>query len=367
MTDRREVCSFPNVVQRTLSDGGGQDLVYYMCVMPSDVAKTLTFVPVFEKSKNPILEEVTGTGPDEGYQRPGSRYRMKNFATYVEENPLSFVPPVVLSTRDNWKFESPDTGGTFGTLRCFGPAAIVDGQHRVGGHVHLYEADQVIRQIELAVVPGLTIEAEKKLFMDINDNAKNVVAGLRAILGGSDDVLVGRALLEEHDSPFRGRIKIAVLRPGQLFTMNAVEKNVGRTFSHGAFDKVSLDDKVDIMKDYWTRIADAFALEWEDIDKRASEKEYKLLETTGLIAFSLAAEDILGPNYDPMTRVMNWPQVEDNLNRLADSGQFDLRKDGHFEGLTGEVGGARIHRRIQNVLAASNDREDSHYEDLADE
>ena len=59
--------------------------------------------------------------------------------------------------------------------------------------------------------------------------------------------------------------------------------------------------------------------------------------------------------------------MEDDLCRLADSGQFDLRKDGHFEGLTGEVGGARIHRRIQNVLAANSDREDSHYEDLADE
>ena len=68
-----------------------------------------------------------------------------------------------------------------------------------------------------------------------------------------------------------------------------------------------------------------------------------------MIAFSHAAGDLLAPAYEPITRTVNWDQVEDNLRRMV--AFIDLRKGGAFEGLTGEVGGGRIHRRIQNVLA----------------
>ena len=46
---------------------------------------------------------------------------------------------------------------------------------------------------------------------------------------------------------------------------------------------------------------------------------------------------------------MNWDRTRDDLNRLAPA--LDLRKNGHFERITGEVGGGLIHKRIQNVLA----------------
>jgi DNA sulfur modification protein DndB len=355
------------VVRRTLSDDEGQVLEYYVAVMPSDLAKTLTFVPVFEGSKNPVLQEVVGSGEDEGYQRPGSRTRMTLFGDFLGKYPLSVTPGVVFSGRENWEFEPSDPDGDVGTLHCFGPAAIIDGQHRVGGYVHLYESDETVRPLEFILVPGLSLAEETKLFLDINNNQKSVISGLTAILSGSDQSLIGRALLEDDNSPLQGLISIAVKRPGHLFTMNAMTKNISRTFSHGAFEETSLDDKVDIMKDYWTRIADAFVDEWADSDKGARERVYKLCETTGLIAFSLAAQDILGPNYIPDSKIMNWPQVADDLRRLAEDPRFDLRKEGPFVGLTGEVGGAKIHRRIQMVLAAHGDSEDSHLEDLADE
>jgi len=359
------------VVRRVLSDDEGQVLEYYVFVIPSDLAKTLTFVPVFEGSNKPVLEEVVGTGDAEGYQRPGSRTRMRKFGEFLGSYPLSVVPAVVLSGRDNWEFEPSETGGDVGTLRCFGPAAIIDGQHRVGGYVHLYETDETVRPLEVMLVPGLSLADETKLFLDINNNQNSVVAGLTSILSGSDQAVIGRALLDDADSPLQGRISIALRKPGNLFTMNAMTTNISRTFSHGAFhdpaQEASLDDQLDIMKGYWTRICDTFVDEWADADKKPRERAFKLCETTGLIAFSHAAQDILGPNYDPVRRIMNWPQVEDALRSLEADPRLDLRKDGPFMGLTGEVGGAAIHKRIQLVLAAHGGSEDSHLEDLADE
>lgn len=358
MADRRVVASFVDVGRRSLTDGEGGTLTYYVGVMRSDVAKALTFVPVFEQAKSSYLNEVVGEAEDEGYQRPGSRTRMGHFATFLRGSPLSVIPAVVLSGRDQWEFEPSEANESLGVIHCYGPAAIIDGQHRVGGFVALYESDEDDRPVEFVMVPGLSLEAETKLFLDINTNQRNVVAGLTAVLGATEEASIGRAILDREDSPFCGRIAIAVRRPGHLFTMNAITRNVGRTFSHGAFEETRLDDKVEIMIDYWTRIADAFPEEWADAARRGvkgEEQQFKLCETTGLIAFSLAAQDILAPAYDPDSRTVNWAQVENSLSRLAPA--LDLRKNGNFEGLTGEVGGGRIHRRIQLRLASNSGAE----------
>ena len=82
------------------------------------------------------------------------------------------------------------------------------------------------------------------------------------------------------------------------------------------------------------------------------DQQYKLLELTGIIAFSLAAGDILGPNFDPDTLTMDWEQVRAVIEALAASGYLDLRKDGEFSAATGLVGGPRIHRKIQRALAS---------------
>jgi hypothetical protein len=38
------------------------------------------------------------------------------------------------------------------------------------------------------------------------------------------------------------------------------------------------------------------------------------------------------------------------LIRIVAASGLDLSKDGEFEGLTGEVGAARIHKKIQSML-----------------
>jgi DNA sulfur modification protein DndB len=310
--------------------------------MPSDKIKMLTYVPVLEQSKKTYLNEE----PADGYQRPGSAVRMRAFGEYVQENPLAVVPPIILSARGKWPFNEED-----GSLHVEAPATIIDGQHRAGGYAYLFEKDGIPRSVEFFLLPDLEREQETDEFLTINTTQKGVPKSLGVLLEANDDALVAEELRTRDDSPFKDRITRVVKKKGELFSLAAVARNVGRTFRHGAFEGVGLDEKVEIVLEYWTKIADAFPEEWQDIDRTQQDQQFKLLETTGLIAWSLAADDILGPAFDPETKTMNWDRVEASLGKISTPGALDWLKDGEFQGLTGEVGGARIHKKMQLLLA----------------
>lgn len=339
------IASLPNVVKRSIQDPTtGEEREYFVGTLRSDLAKALTFVPVREESKRTYLTERM----EDGYQRPGSATRMRIFATYLRDNPLSVVPPVILSGRNEWRFVGK---GDVGEIEVSGPAAIVDGQHRVGGFVCSFETDDRPRNIDFILLVGLTLKEEIDEFVAINNTQKGVPKSLTVLLENSDDANLALALDEDEGSPFHDRIAQVAKKSSDLFTLAAVAKNIGRTFAHGAFEGASIDTKLDLLVKYWDCIAAAFPDEWADMDSKSSERVYKLLETTGLIAWSLAAEDILGPAYDSSTATCNWAMVEARIARLAADGALDWRKDGEFQGLTGEVGGARIHRKMQALLA----------------
>lgn len=338
------IATISSVLRRQLVDtDSGDTREYYFGSIRSDLAKALTFVPVLEVSKRTHLMERT----EDGYQRAGSAARMNLFARYLREHPLAVVPPVVLSGRGNWRYK----GGDVGQLEVSDAAAIIDGQHRIGGYVRLAEEDDRLRPIDFILLPELTVEEEKREFLDINNTQKGVPKPLTAYLEGTPDALVAWSLNEASDSPLQGRISRQKMEKGHLFNLNSVAKNIGRSFNHGAFEGLDLDSKVDIMKAYWTLISDRYPEEWADMERESRrEFEFKLLELTGFIAWSYAAVDILAPAYDPETQTVNWDAVDSKLAGLADSGCIDWTKDGEFSGLTGEVGGKRIHRKMQLCL-----------------
>src|SRR5690242_15194071 len=119
------------------------DQVYYNGSVPSDKIKGITFVPVIEPSKKTYVQENT----DKGYQRPGSQFRTRAFMKYLQENPNSVVPPVLLSGRDGWRFEVSQADNQIGKLVINAPAAIIDGQHRVGGYICHFETTSEPRPV----------------------------------------------------------------------------------------------------------------------------------------------------------------------------------------------------------------------------
>jgi DNA sulfur modification protein DndB len=339
-----KIGTIAGVVRRTIVSSDGSKRDYYLGSIRSDVAKALTFVPVaLEETKNSPLNE----NMENGYQRQGSPARMKKFTQFLMEHPLSVIPPVVLSGRSHWKFTGDDD---FGSLDIYAPAAVMDGQHRLGGLVILFEKHATIRSIDFMLIPDLPLAEEKIEFTIINGTQRGVSKGLVEYIKGTYEAEVAELLNEDEDSPFAKRITLVKRKPGELFSFASVVNNVRRTFD-GKLNDLLMDTKLEYMKRYWTIIADEFSEEWDDIERLDAREpmQFKLLETTGLSAWSLAGRDILAPAFNPVTHTMDWEAVAKLIRIVAASG-LDLSKDGEFAGLTGEVGAARIHKKIQSML-----------------
>lgn len=310
----------------------------------------MTFVPVLDESTKTYLNEIK-----DGYQRPGSHYRMRAFARFLQKNPNSIVPPVVLSGRGNWKFEAEGQDSDLGKLILRERAAIVDGQHRLGGFVFLYESEEDVRNISFILLPDLTPEEEENEFVVVNTSQKGVPRALTSYLEYSPGAQIGWGLNEESDSPFYGRISRTTLqgKPTHLFTLNSVEDEVNRLFSMGAVQDLDVDQKIEFMARFWTIIADQLNTEWSDIEKLGNPEtkgrnsfQYKLLELTGLVAWSYTGAQIFFRSYSERAG-MNW----DNVRRLVEAAsEIDWRKNGEYEGRTGKAGGKAMADEMMRLL-----------------
>lgn len=338
--------------------------VYYFGTITSDKVRGVTFVPVIEKSPKTPLEEIV----EDGYQRPGSSSRMHRFAEFLKQNPKSLVPPVLLSARGRWIYKSSDEGSPLGTLTIHGAAAILDGQHRLGGYVALFQESQDVREVDFLLLDDLDREQEIKEFLIVNNTQVGVpkslqfhvgegIEGLDSIMRGlNDEAWISWELSTREDSGFVGRISRTTLAPAHLFNLASVAKHIKKMFKNGAIDECSREEKFEIAVKYWTLIEQLHPAQWADIEKLGVKGqgrkafEYKLLELTGFIAWSsIGASRVLSTSYNPASHTMDWDRVQAMIEILA--ARIDWRKDGEYAGRTGDVGGPVIARDMEKVLA----------------
>lgn len=327
---------------------------YYYGHLSSDKLKDLTFVPVIEASTKTFLNEET----EGGYQRPASHSRMRAFKKFLEANPDSVVPPILLSGRGHWEFSPSGSSGDFGDLVVRAPAAIVDGQHRAGGYVLLFEGDGReeggdARNVDFILINEKDLDREMKEFTVVNSTQRGVPKPLTEYLSGSEEASIAWELNTREDSPFKERITRTKLSKSQLFALHSVAKEIRDLFSHGSLEDLTTDEKIDALISYWVIIADERPVEWSDIEalddptrKGRGDFEFKMLELTGFIAWSRIGKQILSRAYSSQAG-MNWDRVR-KLVRLC--GNVDWRKNGEFEGLTGAVGGPRIVKVMESLL-----------------
>jgi DGQHR domain-containing protein len=339
-----------NVTKIVKSDPDFNEVEYYFGSFESSIAKRICYVPIkvdeLKRKRPGYLVEVLPGGQKDGYQRQGAKKRMETFARYINEHPLRYTPPVVLSGRGKWEYDE-DTS----TLTVYSPAAIIDGQHRVGGFVCDYEENGISRLIDF-VLMNVSVAEEKRTFLDINGHAKSVPSGLVAAIENTTYYQVAELLNEDPDSMFKGKFFHSKSSALTLFNINSVTEQIEETFSHGAFDSIrgNIDVMYEIFLGYWEEIATAFSVEWEDAARKKREREYKLLELTGLIAMSRIAPEIIVPNYDAKTETVNWSGVSKLINAIADSEEMDWSKGGMFP-RNGFVGASDIHRHLQSLIS----------------
>ncbi|WP_159786752.1 DGQHR domain-containing protein [Sodalinema gerasimenkoae] len=297
-------------------------LVYYLGTLSPLNIKNLTFVPVVAKNTgNPESSTMLEERPQGGYQRAGDVKRMKKIKDFIMERSDCIIPPVLLSARGKWEFIPNGKNPQFGLLKVNDLAAIIDGQHRLGGLLQLAIDDEIPKELKERPIPFMAIDnidptTEEKEFIDINDNQKGVKKSLTRFLS-RDQNFSGQAayaLMNDEESVFYGRIDSQKKYDWTLFLFGAAQECIELMFNHDfrvtkGFDPEQNSDlsqkAIQYILDYWKTVKNCMPELWSDIEKMPDLNQkrskdypgtrsfqYRLLEETGIRAFSKLASEL---------------------------------------------------------------------------
>ena len=324
-------------------------LTFYLgAISPSQIMQ-LTFVPCVVR----VNEDVLNVRTADGYQREGDKKRMKEIADFYSTNLSSLVPPVLLSTRGGWEFSPNSKGVPFGSIEASDCAAIIDGQHRLGGLSILCQdssssSEAMKRSIPFMAIEFPTVAKESEEFEVINGRQKGIKKSHLKYIQRSNDFTGNAAdmLKEDEDSVFAGRIAIAERHDWDLITFGAACEMVDLTFDSyfctntGFRPKASEENQAKAMvflQNYWKAVAQAFDRMWGEIHvlppvgsaKSAqhpgrSKFESRLLEETGLRALAALGSKILFKSWIGQSQDIAWQTVEACLVKVAEDEKVNL-------------------------------------------
>jgi len=333
-----------NVMQ--IVDASG--LTYYLGVITPAQIRELTFVPCVVRANEDVLEVRT----QDGYQREGDGKRMKQIKDFYSVSLRSLVPPILLSTRGNWRFTPSTRGSTFGAIEASDLAAVIDGQHRLGGLSMLAQDpassdDAKNRSIPFMAV-DLALENESQEFETINGKQKGIKPShLRYIRRG--ETFTGNAatmLKEDEDSVFFNRIAIDKRKEHDLITFGSACNLVDSTFNtyfctnthfRPGESEENQAKAMQFLIRYWKTVAQVFDVMWSDLSKLPlpglpkttshpgrHKFEYRLLEETGLVAFAKLSPTILFRSWISHGSEIAWENVESQLTKIANDPTVNL-------------------------------------------
>lgn len=346
-----------NIVKKIIKNPeDNSERIYYFGSIPSNQLKSVTFVPVDEKNpkQDSPLNEVEG-----GYQRYGNVTRMRAFKKHLHDKPLSIVPPIVLSSRNKWTFNSIEGNDMVGNLIASEPAAIIDGQHRAGGYV-LYDSDENIddiKEVSFILIPDVEEKQEVIDFLDINQKQQKVtishVVNLGATYLDDEDSIIAKAMNDRDDSLFYKKIFTQRATDGELYNMAAIKACVELTFKRGGLNELSVNEKIQTMIQYWNQISDNHPQMLSDLDETSVKNmKFKLYELTGIYAYSMVAPEILGSAFSSASGTFNWDEVNSKLQRAS---VIDWRKDGEFENRAGKVAASQyLKPEIESLIGGQD-------------
>lgn len=325
-----------NVIQ--IVDPSG--LTYYLGTITPAQIMELTFVPCVVNVNDDVLVIRT----QHGYQREGDKKRMGQIRDFYSTHTSSLIPPVLLSTRGAWKFIPKTTNSPFGSIEATDQAAIIDGQHRLGGlsmiaHNGESSDEALHRNIPFMAVHFNDVKIESDEFEVINGKQKGIKPSHLQYIR-KNETFGGNAanmLKEDPDSVFAGRIAISTRADHDLITFKAATDLVAYTFDNvfgvNAFRPDTEENQqkaMFILLAYWKAVSQIFGNMWADIhmlpapgtnrtpgNPGRNKFEFRLLEETGLRAFARLGSNILYKAWLAQSSDIAWHTVEDNLRKVA--------------------------------------------------
>lgn len=336
----------PVFIENVLRVEDSCGLTYFLGTLKPEEIKQLTFVPVVTKSSisedsSEYLNEISG-----GYQRSGEPGRMDKIKQFIMQRPSCVIPPVLLCARGNWEFKAQGKNPSFGTIEAKELAAIIDGQHRLGGIWRLVSDSAASKELKMRPIPFMAIEYmsqedEKREFVDVNDNQKGVKKSLLRWLelGETFSGQAATALMEDEESVFKDRIDVQKKHDWTLLLYGAmvecVELMFNRTFTNPKnFDPEKNPDlresALEFTLNYWKMVAQCMPEFWGDIDlmpsieqKKTKTKpgtkafKYRLLEETGIRAFSKLGSELFLSTWIPAMKAPAWEVIEKYLKAMS--------------------------------------------------
>jgi DGQHR domain-containing protein len=333
-----------NVLQ--IVDASG--LTYYLGTISPAQIMELTFVPCVVRANDDVLVVRT----NDGYQREGDGKRMKQIQEFYSSSLQSLVPPILLSTRGTWRFIPSAKGSTFGAIDASDLAAVIDGQHRLGGLSMLAQDASSSSEAKNRSIPfmavDLLVEKESEEFETINGKQKGIKPShLKYIRRG--ETFTGNAatmLKEDEDSIFFERIAIDKRKDHDIITFGSACNLVDATFnnyfcSNTKFRPAESEENqakaMQFLMQYWKIVSQVFNVMWSDISKLPSpgspkttshpgrhKFEYRLLEETGLSAFARLSSQILWRAWIPASSDIAWATVENQLIKVSNDSIVNL-------------------------------------------
>jgi DGQHR domain-containing protein len=329
-----------NKINNVLQIVDPSGLTYYLGTITPAQIMELTFVPCVEK----VNEDVLVIKTQNGYQRQGDKKRMIQIKDFYTESTESLIPPVLLSTRGAWKFSPKSANSPFGSIEATDQAAIIDGQHRLGGLSMIAldgssSDDALHRNIPFMAVNFEDVKTESDEFEIINGKQKGIKPSHLKYIR-KNETFSGNAanmLKEDPDSVFVGRIAISDRADYDLITFKAATELVAYTFDNvfcqNAFRPDTEENQqkaMSMLLKYWKLVSQIFGNMWADIHmmpdtglKKSTNNpgrnkfEYRLLEETGLRAFARLGSNILLKSWMSGSTDIAWNTVEDHLRKVA--------------------------------------------------
>jgi DNA sulfur modification protein DndB len=326
-----------NVIQ--IIDPSG--LTYYLGTITPTQIMELTFVPCVVN----VNDDVLAIRTQHGYQREGDKKRMTQIKDFYSTNTSSLIPPVLLSTRGAWKFFPKTANSALGSIEATDQAAIIDGQHRLGGlsmiaHDSESSDNALHRNIPFMAVEFGDVKIESEEFEVINGKQKGIKPSHLKYIRKNESFGGNAAsmLKDDPDSVFAGRIAISTRADYDIITFKAATDLVAHTFDkvfcQNAFRPESSEENqqkaMSMLLSYWKAVSQVFGNMWADIqvlpssganktsnNPGRSKFEYRLLEETGLRAFARLGSNILYKSWMPASSDIAWNTVEDHLRKVS--------------------------------------------------
>lgn len=281
-----------------------------------------------------------------GYQRPISAKRCVDFANYLSKGEGSLYTPILLNAAGNWEFHSYDKNRpSFGRLICRNKAALMDGQHRLGGIKRYMEETGATLNVPFLAFHYLDEDEEILLFDVINTKAKGIGTSLSRYLNRDNDDLswVATNLILKPESPFFSKGTLIGARSKERnITLQNLYNIVHLLTKKSKLALLSKEKKLSLSLFYFNLIKELFPDEWED------NKLYRMTHITCLNALAIAGNTILNENFLEQSQQPDSVAIANMMVKLSN---IDWLSIGDLKYLKGAAGSKMLAADILNCVS----------------